>query len=933
MVWKPLHRAVCLCLALIAAFQINSIPVFAASEDTSDDSLKRGLSRNGNVVTEYVNDEDHRPKTIIWANGITPPKMGGDDSQFEKHYTYDKDGKLAYIDYISPFIENSGWYDVNKSPNFIHNDANLCFAAAASNSLHWWMDVNADYIDQYIAMNPDDKQIQRLTTLRDSFKNQQESGVYDIFLSQFANKKDGYWADLLHDQFINGYYPKADGGTNDSPADRDKLMNLGPDKNGGFFFKVMETERLTDRQYYQFGFETISQQLKTQFMNGNLVLMTYTVGVQNHVVTLWGAEFDKNGTISAVYYTDSDDEASQGMVRVPIINVGGKAVATSHVNGEGKSTVVSLEVLSPGTRQWNRYFRGGKRELKLRWNSPEMVYNGKVQAPTVTASNIDSSDNVTLTVEGGGVNAGSYTATAVLSGPDADNYKLPEDHTYNFEIKKAPAPDIKYPSAEELNYGQKLRDSSLTGGSDEYGRFAWRDADTVPAAGSADYAVEFIPSENTEKNYEALSYYEDMVSVTVNQAVAPVSISADVERTDDSNTVNLSAKLYSVGYGDIPTGTVTFTVTGENGEMTIDAVVENGVAEAVWNDAEAGTYTVRADYSGDQNYTAAASDEIYIDELKKAQDAFEILSIEPKIYGDDSFVIQESGGSGSGEVSFESLDPDVISIYGNTAEIRKAGTARIMAIKAGDETYQEAKAFVTVVVNKKEMTVTADDKLDIMQGDSMPEFTYTVDGLVNGDKYYDPNIKATAKDTSIPGEYDIIIQGGKLTNAASYAVTFVNGELSILEKVIPPVPDEPDRPEKPDYDDSVDVQEDNTSDNETADDYVPEYESGVEDETEDVSEDDKVSSASENKKPVPDKKKDKAPVVSSKPETSKPAEIGDSVPAEAPVQEDGAEAQVKDNQGKTTMKIVFIVLIILVIIICAFMIWRFTRSKSKRPRR
>ena len=46
-------------------------------------------------------------------------------------------------------------------------------------------------------------------------------------MRQFANKREGYWPDILQDQFINGYYPIKNGGTNDSDEAREELISMG----------------------------------------------------------------------------------------------------------------------------------------------------------------------------------------------------------------------------------------------------------------------------------------------------------------------------------------------------------------------------------------------------------------------------------------------------------------------------------------------------------------------------------------------------------------------------------------------------------------------------------------------------------------------------------------------------------------------------------
>ena len=78
------------------------------------------------------------------------------------------------------------------------------------------------------------------------------------------------------------------------------------------------------------------------------------------------------------------------------------------------------------------------------------------------------------------------------------------------------------------------------------------------------------------------------------------------------------------------------------------------------------------------------------------------------------------------------------------------------------------------------LSVKANDQLNIIKGAAMPELTYTATGLVGGDTFTSPSISTTATDTSTVGEYDITISGGTLANADSYAVTYTNGKLTVV---------------------------------------------------------------------------------------------------------------------------------------------------------
>ena len=157
---KVIYKCVAALMLFVILFQtcINTYAweskkrVYDAEIQTENSQrLKEEFSKNENVVTEYVNEEDGKLKTIIWTKGITPPKMGGQNSDFEKEIT--NVGNVRFVEYKSPYIEGQGWYDVNKTENRVP-DENLCFAAA-SNTLHWWLAQNSEYIDQYLEQTPD----------------------------------------------------------------------------------------------------------------------------------------------------------------------------------------------------------------------------------------------------------------------------------------------------------------------------------------------------------------------------------------------------------------------------------------------------------------------------------------------------------------------------------------------------------------------------------------------------------------------------------------------------------------------------------------------------------------------------------------------------------------------------------------------------------
>jgi methyl-accepting chemotaxis protein len=316
------------------------------------DSLTTAMNNN---VVQYT-DENGKIKTIIWAKGIKAPKMG-EGGDFRKEVTHA--GSDIYIDHKAPFILGNSWYDSNKSiaGGNTDIDKNLCFGAASANMLHWWLEQNSSYIDSYIAKEGDITRSQRsLSGLRNSFNNQQDSGIFELFKILFGYNDKGFYSDLLMDLFINGYTPKATGGTNFEDVD------MTPDNRGGFFYNAFKEVKLTERTYGG-NYEDLSEKLKEILGNEGIIGISYkTFGNSSHIVTLWGAEYDLNGKLTAVYVSDSDDqneeadESDLGMKRLEVRNVGGIAkLSTNQSNKASGSAIGYLHVLYLGSEQWQSY--------------------------------------------------------------------------------------------------------------------------------------------------------------------------------------------------------------------------------------------------------------------------------------------------------------------------------------------------------------------------------------------------------------------------------------------------------------------------------------------------------------------------------------------------------------------------------------------------
>jgi hypothetical protein len=116
-----------------------------------------------------------------------------------------------------------------------------------------------------------------------------------------------------------------------------------------------------------------------------------------------------------------------------------------------------------------------------------------------------------------------YSVTFMPNEKTIENYESIKETEKDVAIKvnRAPAPTITWPEAGSITYGGKLSSSALTGGSTNYGSFAWTDGNTVPVVKNSGYSVIFTPSEKTIENYESIKETEKDVAIKVNKAPAP----------------------------------------------------------------------------------------------------------------------------------------------------------------------------------------------------------------------------------------------------------------------------------------------------------------------------------------------------------------------------------------------------------------------------
>ncbi|HIH8054877.1 TPA: host-specific IgM cysteine endopeptidase Ide-Ssuis [Streptococcus suis] len=349
-------------------------PVIAEGEVAVEMKVDRGtenvVSRNDTEVTtseqnqievtetkEILNQTSYQTESgeqrqIIWAHGITPPAM-------EQSGGFVKEKYGDYLNYTAPFKAGKGYYDTNKSLNASFIDLNLCFAAVSSNMVHWWLEQNSSYVERYLKEKKGTVNVGEnyaITDLRryiDSFQDQQNSRVFDMFKTYYGYRTNGFVSDALVDLFINGYKPKVQGGINLEDS------QLVPDSRGGFFYDVFKEKKLTNR-IFSGSYERFGEDVRTVLESKGLLGLTYrTLGYATHIVTVWGAEYDNQGKIKAVYITDSDDQQEQiGLKRMGITrDASGNPRLNNHVKNNSAGALLDyVHTIRLGQDLWEEYF-------------------------------------------------------------------------------------------------------------------------------------------------------------------------------------------------------------------------------------------------------------------------------------------------------------------------------------------------------------------------------------------------------------------------------------------------------------------------------------------------------------------------------------------------------------------------------------------------
>lgn len=273
-------------------------------KDTSTHKYVKAAGKDLQVKIIQKRNE-HPVVTIKWVHGITPPQdaekrqieIGGTGTYHQMPYVF------TWNETSTTTFFNTRKVDHTHAPNEGFPDGNQCWAKTDANMLHWWFEQNKDNIDKYKK-----KKSTEATAEGKVFDKTPYEPYYTRGLADDKEHEKSSIANLFRKECINKGGDPANGlawylfGLNFANA---KNKNSSPALFKDVFNKDnTPVARVTIRTKKEFE-DTLKAALNSKKAVG---LNRY--GAEDntqHAITLWGAAFDEDDNIIAIYVVDNND--------------------------------------------------------------------------------------------------------------------------------------------------------------------------------------------------------------------------------------------------------------------------------------------------------------------------------------------------------------------------------------------------------------------------------------------------------------------------------------------------------------------------------------------------------------------------------------------------------------------------------------------------
>ena len=304
------------------------------SKDTSnsaEDTIKLNIFQNKTVwartadikfidksTNQYVKGDDKKDLTVKleqkanenptvttkWVHGVEKPNNGENVPVLgEDGHPLQEGGQTLYYnsDYVSVWKENENtkFFNVRKlkfvmpatmaTYCYQGSDSNMCWAMTASNMLHWWGEQNKELINRYKNKYGSTYDFSYTKGLQDD-QEYEKSKIAALFRSNCVNSGNEIRNGLEGFLFSSGHIPFK---KIENPKYFDKVFSK--DNN------IVNVETPHSKKE----FERI---LKEAFNSKKAIGLDTRDGRGNlHAITLWGAAFDGDENIIAIYIADNNN--------------------------------------------------------------------------------------------------------------------------------------------------------------------------------------------------------------------------------------------------------------------------------------------------------------------------------------------------------------------------------------------------------------------------------------------------------------------------------------------------------------------------------------------------------------------------------------------------------------------------------------------------
>ncbi|MCL2578287.1 MAG: YDG domain-containing protein [Defluviitaleaceae bacterium] len=321
-----------------------------------------------------------------------------------------------------------------------------------------------------------------------------------------------------------------------------------------------------------------------------------------------------------------------------------------------------------------------------------------------------------------------------------DNYNTITtlQNTIPITVNRALAPNVIWPTANDVVFvlNRQLSQVPFTGGSTEFGNFAWTDPTHVPVVGTHNFDVTFTPSTATANNFETVTPNPRTVSLTVTHAAgntAPdFSIPTNLTATYGNTLANVAPQLPSGWALDAPSATPV---------------------------GNFGTRYHYATFTPTNTNFAPYTTQLAVAVTRANQTGFEINPA-TITFGDTNVTLSTTGGQGDGAVTWERISGTAATINTNSGAITivSEGTFTVRATKAGGTNHNPITAELTFSVARRNI---ANASISTVTG----EFIY------NGTAFTPTEFTVTLGSVTLARNTDFTVEYTNNINAGTATIT------------------------------------------------------------------------------------------------------------------------------------------------------------------